>query len=144
MNENVLGVIETPLKRIRHPDGDLYHAIKSTEEVYAGFGEAYFSSVLKGAIKGWKRHKVMVSNLVVPVGNITFYFYNSETGDSYKVLIGRENYARLTVPPGIWMAFEGGDEQLNLLLNIASIVHDPTEADSVPIDTFRLCGDPRS
>ncbi|MDP8916382.1 MAG: dTDP-4-dehydrorhamnose 3,5-epimerase, partial [Pseudomonadota bacterium] len=47
-----------------------------------------------------------------------------------------ERYGRLTIPPGLWMAFGGVGGGLNLLLNLASIEHDPAEADSRPIDAL--------
>jgi dTDP-4-dehydrorhamnose 3,5-epimerase len=43
------------------------------------------------------------------------------------------NYQRLTVPPGVWMAFKGQSQGLNMLLNIGSIPHDPAEADNLPL-----------
>ena len=48
------GVAVHPLKHIVVPKGDIYHALKSTDEGYAGFGEAYFSQIEQGAAKGWK------------------------------------------------------------------------------------------
>lgn len=36
------GVKLYPLKQIMVPKGDIFHALKSTDEGYAGFGEAYF------------------------------------------------------------------------------------------------------
>ena len=39
------GVTVHPLKHIVVPKGDIYHALKSTDEGYAGFGEAYFSQM---------------------------------------------------------------------------------------------------
>ena len=50
------GVTVHPLKHIVVPKGDIYHALKSTDEGYVGFGEAYFSQIEHGAAKGWKRH----------------------------------------------------------------------------------------
>ena len=35
----------TPLQQISTPGGDVWHALKSTEESFQGFGEAYFSWV---------------------------------------------------------------------------------------------------
>ena len=40
-----------------------------------------------------------------------------------------DNYARLTVSPGLWLAFKGLGED-NLVLNIADIRHNPIEADN--------------
>jgi len=130
----VAGVIITPLKIISVPNGDVLHALKKEEQEFAGFGEAYFSTIEKGAVKAWKRHREMTLNLVVPVGSIRFVLYDtrvdSMTSEKYQVVkLSRRNYCRLTVPPMVWVGFQGCDEGLNLLLNIASISHDPEESD---------------
>ena len=46
----------TPLQQIFNPGGDVWHALKSTEESFQGFGEAYFSWVELNSIKAWKQH----------------------------------------------------------------------------------------
>lgn len=132
------GVLLTPVKRIAHPSGDILHALKASEASFAGFGEAYFSSVHQGVTKGWKKHTRMIMNLVVPVGAIRFILVDDRAGAPRmgEVTLSAENYQRLTVPAGLWMAFQGWGEGLNLLLNLASIEHDPAEAMSCPLETF--------
>ena len=71
---NIEGVILTPLKKITHPRGNILHAIKENDIGYAGFGEAYFSELTTGQIKGWNRHKYMTLNLIVPVGSVKFVY----------------------------------------------------------------------
>ncbi|WP_260260059.1 dTDP-4-dehydrorhamnose 3,5-epimerase family protein [Vibrio intestinalis] len=133
------GVFITHLKRIYHEQGDIYHAIKRSEDSFSSFGEAYFSTVNFLDVKGWKKHQEMVMNIVVPVGSIKFVLFDdrpeSNTKNNYfEIVISASNYVRLTVPPGIWMAFQGITPKQNLLLNIASIEHDPREAISVPLN----------
>ena len=133
MDKIIEGVILTPLKQIVNPKGDLYHAMKQSDNGYKSFGEAYFSTVIKDEIKGWKKHTVMVLNLIVPIGAVEFIIYDDRIDSSTKnqffsLILSQENYQRLTVPAGVWMAFRGIGEDLNMLLNIASIEHDPTEA----------------
>lgn len=128
----------TPLKQIEHEKGDLYHAMKSSDAGFAGFGETYITTVHKGCVKGWKLHTVMCMNLVVPVGAVRFYLRDKSTGLGTSYLLGPANYQRLTVPPGFWMAFEGVDAGLNMVVNMASIEHDPLEATTVALDTFAL------
>ena len=41
--------------------------------------------------------------------------------------MGLENYCRLSVPPGIWFGFKGMDKNLNLVMNISDLEHDPNE-----------------
>ena len=117
----------TPLKRIPTPGGDVLHALKSTEGAFYGFGEAYFSFVEPGVIKAWKQHLRMTMNLVVPVGSVRFVFHDSFTLSFREEIIGESNYQRLTVPPNIWFGFQGVASTPSLLLNLASVPHDPAE-----------------
>lgn len=133
------GVVLTSLKKIQHPLGDVFHAIKASENTFEKFGEAYFSTVNHHAIKGWKKHTEMVLNLVVPAGEIRFVIYDDREGSLTKeqffdVTLSQDNYQRLTVAPGLWLAFQGVGSNLNLLLNIASLEHNPTEAISITLD----------
>ena len=129
------GVICTPLSIIDTLGGDVFHAMKSSDIGYSGFGEAYFSTVDFGAVKGWKRHHEMVLNLVVPVGEVRFVLYDDrQASKSYGsiqeiTLSKNNNYARLAVPPMIWMGFQGMDLGVSMLLNIANIEHSPSEVD---------------
>lgn len=131
-------VVVTPLKRIHTVGGDVLHAMKSTDAGYQGFGESYFSWVAQGAIKAWKRHTQMTMNLVVPVGSVRFVFYSPEQQRFRTELIGEKNYARLTVPPGIWFGFQGCDSPQSLVLNMASIQHDPLEANRLPVSEIEF------
>lgn len=125
----------TPLRIVPGEKGDVMHALRSTDEGFVAFGEAYFSSVKKGETKGWRRHRRMTLNLVVPVGKIRFQLHDERPGSlthgmMEEVTLSLENYYRLTVPPGIWLSFEGLADGLNLLLNIADLPHDPTESET--------------
>lgn len=130
------GVILTPLKQIYTPKGDVFHAIKKSDNGFAGFGEAYFSFVNKGDIKGWKKHTKMTLNLIVPVGEIEFVVYDENSKEFFSVMLSQKNYQRLSVAPGLWMAFRGLDEN-NLLLNLANIEHDPSEALTCDINEIK-------
>ena len=78
------GVILTPLKQIPHQKGDIFHAMKKSDIGFDGFGEAYFSTINKGEIKGWKKHTKMTLNLIVPVGEIEFVLFdNRENSQTY-------------------------------------------------------------
>ena len=117
------------------------HGMKQDDAGYQGFGEAYFSTVKPGIVKGWKRHQRMTLNLIVPVGAVRFVIIDNRNITQDKeivqtVTLSRSNYQRLSVPPMVWMAFQGQDEELNMVLNIASIPHEPEECDSTDITTF--------
>ena len=93
------GVVLTLLKQIHNPKGDIYHAMKKSDDGFDGFGEAYFSTIHQGDIKGWKKHTKMTLNLVVPVGEIELVIYDENTKEFFSVKISQDNYQRLTVKP---------------------------------------------
>ncbi len=127
------GIILTPLKKIYHPKGDLFHAMKASDVGYKGFGEAYFSNVSYNQIKGWKQHTEMTLNLIVVIGEIKFVIYDERT--FFNVTLSINNYQRLSVAPGLWVAFKGLSDS-NMLLNLASIEHMPSESNNMALDGF--------
>ena len=116
------------LKVIPVEGGDVKHFLRSDEKSFNGFGEAYFSFIEKGKIKGWKLHSKMTMNLVVPIGEVGFVFYKEENSSFQVFRIGNNNYKRLTVPPNIWFGFKGLGIYSNLVVNLSNIIHDPLES----------------
>jgi len=134
-------VLITPLDIIDTPGGNVMHVMKESDVGYVAFGEAYFSEIKLNAIKGWKRHKEMTLNLVVPVGKIKFVLFDNRgesNGVFQEVVISKKNYCRLTVPPMIWVGFQGLSISGSILLNIANINHNPTEVDKKNIDEIEF------
>ena len=127
-------IIITPLSEINVLGGNVLHAMKNSDEGFVGFGEAYFSWIDYCVIKAWKRHNRMMMSLVVPVGMVKFVFFSEDTNKFKTVIIGRNNYSRITVPPGLWFGFEGLSEQQSLVLNLANLLHDPVEVDRKSIE----------
>jgi dTDP-4-dehydrorhamnose 3,5-epimerase len=127
------GVVLTPLKIIPNTKGDILHAMKATDESFIGFGEAYFSCLNKGAVKGWKKHTEMTLNLIVVFGKIKIVVFNQKK--YYEIILSKDNYHRLTIRPGLWVSFQGLSNN-NILLNLANIVHNPNESENVDLSSF--------
>ena len=132
------GIIITPLKKITHPRGDLFHIIKKSSAGYIDFGEAYISTIIKNEIKGWKKHHHMTLNLVVPAGEIRIVIFDRRNSSATKgkfqeIVLSKENYLRLTIPPQLWVAFQGISDNTNMLFNIADIEHNPSETSDLEI-----------
>jgi dTDP-4-dehydrorhamnose 3,5-epimerase len=129
------GIILTPLNKIYHPKGEILKAIKKSDTTFNEFGEAYFSTINKGDIKGWKKHTKMILNLVVVIGEIEFVIYDDNKKEFFNIKISQNNFKRLTVNPGLWMAFRGIGSQ-NILFNLSNIEHNPDEA--INIDLYKI------
>ena len=130
-------LIITPLQVIDVPGGNVSHAIKKSSNGFVGFGEAYFSQINSGSIKAWKRHRLMTLNLIVVFGVIRFVIFddrNSSKIQFQEIVISSENYSRLTIPPMLWVGFQGLSSGNSMLLNFANIEHDPSEIDKRKIE----------
>ncbi|MCW7493174.1 dTDP-4-dehydrorhamnose 3,5-epimerase family protein [Leptospira sp. 2 VSF19] len=132
--EEMQDITVTSLSIIKGLKGDVRHAMKKSDSSFTGFGEAYFSTIKNGEIKGWKRHNQATLNLVLAFGEVVLFAYDDRpTSKSYgflaKIVISLGNYKRLTIGPGLWVAFSGSEE-LSAILNICDLEHDPSEADN--------------
>lgn len=126
------GIIVSSLKIINHPNGDLYHIMRHFDYGFMGFGEVYISTINYSSVKAWKKHLKMTCNFVVPVGKVKMVICDKrEKSVTFNVvnefILSRENYFRLTVPPGLWYGFSGLTAGENMILNLADISHDPEE-----------------
>ena len=138
------GVSLHPLRQISVPKGDLWHAFKVTDEGYVGFGEAYFTQIAPHQVKGWKRHNRYTLNLVVVFGAVKFVIHDnredsSTNGEFQEVILSPDsNYQRLTVAPGLWMAFAGADsEKTSMLMDLIPEIHDPSESDRKELEEIK-------
>jgi dTDP-4-dehydrorhamnose 3,5-epimerase len=126
------GISFTKLKIIDNENGDILHALKSSEDDFLCFGEAYFSFVNDRKVKGWKKHNRMTLNVIVPIGKIKFVVFDEQRLKFQEYELSQSNYGRLSILPGYWVGFMGLSP-VNMLLNIASIEHDPTESVSLSL-----------
>jgi dTDP-4-dehydrorhamnose 3,5-epimerase len=140
---NVSGCFLTALKIIPKKGGNIFHALKSSEKSFSGFCEVYLSTIEKGISSDWKLHKRMTLNLIVPSGKIEFILHDqrevsSTFGNFSKVILGRNNYRRLTIPPNVWVTFRGISRSENILVNVANLEHDPNEVMRAPLKAFEF------
>ena len=134
------GIFITELRQISDARGSVLHLLRCDAPEFTRFGECYFSEVLPGAVKAWKRHRTQTQNLAVPVGRIRMVIYDdresSRTRGNLQVLeLGRPDaYLRVQIPPGLWYGFACIDAIASLLVNCADLPHDPADSEVRMID----------
>ena len=141
MDKLIEGCLVSPLKIIPKDGGYVRRGLRASDVGYQGFEEMYFSSIEKGFTTDWKRHKRMTLNLIVPVGEIVFSVYDermesAKNSNSFRITLGENRYRRLTIPPGLWVAFRGLASPTSILANISDLEHDPDEVDREPISNY--------
>jgi dTDP-4-dehydrorhamnose 3,5-epimerase len=137
------GVQISPLQKIDVDGGDVYHAMKQSDAGYEGFGEAYFSFVEPLSTKAWKQHTKMTLNLIVPVGAVRVVIVDERVdsttcGQFQEVILSPETYQRLTVPPMLWVGFQGIAGITSMMLNVANIEHCPDESSNVELGEIQF------
>lgn len=140
LDSPIEGVTLSELRQIGDERGTLLHMLRSDAPEFTRFGECYFSEVLPGAIKAWKRHRAQTQNLAVPAGRIRIVIYDDREGSATRgqmqaLELGRPDaYLRLRIPPGLWYGFSCISPTPALLANCADLPHDPAEGEQCPAD----------
>ena len=121
-----------PLRQIPDDRGKVMHMLRRGDPSFEQFGEIYFSVVYPGVVKGWHLHKRMTMNYAVVSGMIKLVVYDDREGSSTRgefqeIFSGEDNYALITIPPGIWNGFKGIGVKPAIVANCATEPHDPDE-----------------
>ena len=138
------GVLLTELRQIIDERGAVLHHFRCDAPEFTKFGESYFSEMVPGAVKAWKRHRRQTQNLTVPVGRVRFAIWDDREdsptrGTVYMVELGRpDHYRRLRIPAGLWYGFCCLSPQPALIANCADLPHDPHDAELRPQDDARI------
>ncbi len=109
------------LLSFKNNKGNVLRAFRRKEEKIGKFGEVYLSWINKKTIKGWKMHKKMHMNLIVPIGLVKFVFY--ENNKFKEIIVGEKKYFRIYVPNQIFFAFQNLSKKKSLVINYANIIH---------------------
>ncbi len=137
----IAGVMLQDLKEIDTEGGPVLHMLRSDNPLYNGFGEVYFSIVLRGAVKAWKRHRLQTQHFAVPTGLIDIVIYDPrETSTTFGAVatfrLGRPgHYQLLRIPPHLWYGFTCVSPETAVLANCVDMPHAPTESERVPADS---------
>ena len=109
--------------------------MRSDAPEFTTFGECYFSEMIPGAVKAWKRHSEQTQHLAVPIGRVRFVIYDdrelSPTNGSLEVVeLGRpDHYNRLRIPKDLWYGFTCLSDKPALIANCTDQPHDPTDTE---------------
>lgn len=129
---SVDGVLIEPRKQLFDDRGAIMHVLSKNWPAFDQFGEVYVSLINEGVIKAWKCHRLMTQHFAVPVGEIKIIIYDDRVGSTTRgalleIVMGRDHYGLVRIPPGVWYGFKGLGPKQSLIVNCASIPHDPSE-----------------
>jgi dTDP-4-dehydrorhamnose 3,5-epimerase len=138
---SIHGVRLRELAQIATAGGPVLHMLRNDDPLYAGFGEIYFSEILPGAVKAWKRHRLQTQLFAVPRGLVEVVIcdtreHSPSRGAVESFMLGRPDaYRLLRIPPLLWYGFAARGETPGLVANCADLPHAPEESERLPRDT---------
>jgi dTDP-4-dehydrorhamnose 3,5-epimerase len=132
-SEVIHDVQVVPLRRIPDERGTIYHMLRRTDAHFLEFGEIYFTSIYRGVVKGWHRHREMTLNYACIAGRVKLVLYDGRDGSPTRGalmerFLGPDDYALVVIPPGVWTGMKGMDE-VSLVANCATHPHDPARTE---------------
>ena len=146
------GAFILPLRVIDTPGGAVMHMLRPVFPLQPGLpagtrgsgflkiGEVYFSEVLPGCVKAWKRHTRQTQYFAVPDGLLGIVLYDDREGSPSRgvlktLRLGRSGtYALLRIPCGVWYGFTALGGKPASICHAADIPHDPNEGKKCPYD----------
>ena len=140
----IQGVKITDLPQHIDSRGAVFKYLDSDSSNFKSFGEAYFSIINEGVIKGWKFHKYASQNLAVPYGEVKFILFDNRIDSLTKgtfqelILNDSDKYNLLSLPCNIWYSFRCESKNIAILANISNVLHDPDESITLPIITTEI------
>ena len=107
----IIGLKIFKQKVIKNKKGDILKFLSKRDFFFKKFGETYFTEIKKNKTKGWNYHKKNNCIIAVPYGKVGFWFIDGrKNSSSYykedKIIIGKNNYKIILVPPKIWFSFK--------------------------------------
>jgi dTDP-4-dehydrorhamnose 3,5-epimerase len=134
-------VLVIPLRRIPDERGTVMHMLRTDEPHFRGFGEIYFSTIYRGVVKGWHRHREMTLNYACVFGRIKLVLHDDRAGSptrgvTQEEYLGPDHYALVQVPPGIWNGFKGMSDPNAIVANCCTHPHDSSGAGSERLEPF--------
>ena len=122
-------------KKISHSLGNLTKLLDTKSSNFYKFGEAYLTEIKYKKVKGWKKHKIMKSNIFLISGKAEFQLIINN--NSKKIILDETNN-RLFINNNIFFSFKGLDRNKTILLNISSIRHLKSEQISLQYNKISL------
>ena len=129
---NIKDVIITELKVIKDERGKVMHMMRNDSSVFKSFGEIYFSTIYKDAVKAWHLHKEATLNYACIKGKVKLVLFDDREDSSSKstyeeVILTPEKYFLISIPPNIWNGFKGVDEGESIIANCLNLPHNEKE-----------------
>jgi len=133
------GIRIKKLKVIPDERGRLMEILRSDDDLYFQFGQAYVTTTYPGVVKAWHMHKKQTDNVACIQGMIKLVLYdpreNSPTSKQIsQFYIGVHNPLLVQIPQGIYHGWMCVSEQEAIIVNLPTEVYNYDQPDEHRLD----------
>ena len=148
------GVKVKPLEIIPDERGRLMEMLRSDDEIFTKFGQAYMTTAYPGVVKGWHYHKIQVDHFICVKGMMKVVLYDAREdspshGEINEFFMGDHNAILLRIPTWVYHGLKCISESEALMINLPTEVYHydgpdeyrvPAHSPDIPYDWSRKDG----
>tara|TARA_A100001388_G_scaffold272812_1_gene253720 strand:- start:10 stop:435 length:426 start_codon:yes stop_codon:yes gene_type:complete len=113
--------------------GKIMRIMRESDEYFKKFGEVYVTSIKANLFKGWKKHKLNTTNLVVLIGKVKIIIFDKNLEKEEFHILDCSSSKLIIIPPGHWFGMKNLSNRESLILNFSDYEHNPNEVISKDI-----------
>ena len=139
------GVAIKELRVIPDERGHLMEMLRSDDEVFERFGQAYVTTTYPGVVKAWHLHQKQDDNVVCVRGMIKLALFDGREGSStngevMEIFLGEHRPVLVHIPKGVYHGWKCVSEYEAYVVNTPTELYDYEEPDEyrLPYDTKRF------
>jgi dTDP-4-dehydrorhamnose 3,5-epimerase len=133
------GVRTKILKVIPDERGRLMETLRSDDDLFLKFGQAYITTAYPGVVKGWHYHKVQVDNFIPVRGMFKVVLYDGREGSRTRgeineFFIGVHNPLLVQIPTLVLHGFKAIGTEEAIMLNLPTEPYRHDQPDEFRVD----------
>ena len=115
--------------------------MRSDDDIFQKFGQAYITTTYPGVVKAWHFHKLQYDYVACISGMIKVVFFDarkdsSTYGEVNEFFIGEHNPKLIVIPSGVYHGWKCIGDKEALILNIPTETYDYKHPDEYRLDPF--------
>jgi dTDP-4-dehydrorhamnose 3,5-epimerase len=139
------GVVTKQLRVIPDERGHLMEMLRSDDEVFEAFGQAYMTTTYPGVIKGWHMHLKQDDNVVCVRGMIKLALYDGRQGSGtpgevQEIFLGEHRPVLVHIPKEVYHGWKCVSDVEAYVVNMPTELYNYEEPDEhrLPYDTDQI------
>lgn len=137
----IAGVRVKQLKTNLDSRGRLFEVLRSDDEIFTRFGQAYITTVYPGVVKAWHLHENQTDNMCLVSGDLKLVIHDlredSPTrGQTDEFYLSAENRLLVQIPLKVYHGFQNVGAEEAIVLNIPDRVYDHSAPDEKRLDPY--------